>query len=155
VSFLTPGTPNLADFLSFLSESVEVPAAALPPGWQWPQYALDYAKGLVLDPPCGIPAVIYTLAVYNLATHWLIYNAPDQVGQTWFKTQRGKSGFNLSAPTTGLVVGSSDEGSSVSLAEPEWAKGLTVGQLQLMGTPWGREYLDYIQKYGPGLVGLS
>jgi hypothetical protein len=154
--FATPNSPNLPDFLIFLG-TVQIPAAALPANSPWPGYALNQAIALV---PCypGIPGIISTLAVYNCATHLVFLMTPDQVGQTYFQTARSNdatSGYNLIAPSTGLVVASSDEGSSVTLTAPEWAKGLTIGQLGYMKTPWGREYLDYIQSAGPTIWGLT
>jgi hypothetical protein len=162
--FVNPTTPNLPDFLTFLATSVQIPNTALPADSPWPGYALDAAVGLVLMPPCGlptVPGVLYSLACYNCATHILLGITPDQPGQTFFADIRGNNsstippGLGLNIPTTGLVVSSSDQGSSVGLTAPEWAAGLTVSQLQFYKTPWGREYLSWQQSYGPTIVGLT
>jgi hypothetical protein len=154
--FLFPTTPNIVDFLTFLGTSVQIPPTALPPSSPWPQYALTQAIALVLQPPY-VPGITYTLAVYNCATHLLFTIAPDQPGQNYFTSKRGPGagGFNLIAPSTGVVVASSDESTSTTLAQPKWAAGLTVGQLGFYKTPWGRDYLSYIQSYGPSIWGLS
>lgn len=150
--FLFPDTPNIVDFLTFLRNSVQIPSAALPGTSDWPQYALTQATAIVLSAPLG---VLYTLAVYNCATHILYTITPDVAGQNYFSNARSNKGLGLIAPSTGLVAASSDETTSVTLASPDWAKRLTVGQLQMMKTPWGREYLAYAQSYGPSIVGLS
>jgi len=162
MAFITPNTPNLVDFKSFLAESVQIPLAALPDASPYPSYALDQAIALVLNPPgAALPGVMYSLACYNCATHLLFVITPDQSGQSYFLNARGNNstaippGFGLNAPSTGIVVSSSDNGTSAGLAQPEWAAGLTVGQLGFMKTPWGREFLSWQQSYGPSIVALS
>lgn len=150
--FLWPNYPNIVDFLAFLTNSVQIPAAALPGTSPYPQYALNQARSLVLSAPLG---VMYTLAVYNCATHILYTITPDQAGQNYFATARSNKGFDLIQPSTGLVAASSDESTSVTLASPDWAKRLTVAQLGFYRTPWGREYLSWQQSYGPSIVGLT
>ena len=159
--FVTPTTPNLADFLTFLSTSVQIPVAALPANSPWPGYAFTQAQALV---PCyaGIPGITFSLATYNCATHQLFVITPDQLGQTYFSGARSNQpqtnspgGFALIQTSSGLVAATSDEGTSVTLANPDWVKGLTIGQLQFAKTPWGREYLSFIQSYGPSIWGLT
>ena len=52
-------------------------------------------------------------------------------------------------------MASSDVSTSQSLAQPTWAAGLTIGQLGMMRTPWGREYLSYAQSFGPTIWGVT
>jgi hypothetical protein len=160
--FVTPNTPNVGDFTTFLQTSVQIPTAALPTNSPWIGYAFDQAMGLV---PCyaGVPGITYSLAVYNCGTHLLFLIAPDQTGQTYFVSARRSAaspafpdgGFGLNAVSTGLVVSSSDEGTSATLTAPKWADGLTIEQLGMMKSPWGRAYLDYLQKYGSTIWGLT
>jgi hypothetical protein len=159
--FATPTNPNLADFVVFLNTSVQIPVTALPTNSPWPGYAFTQAMALV---PCyaGVPGIMFSLAVYNCATAILFLITPDQVGQTYFKGARsnqpqttGPGGFALIQPSSGLVASTSDEGTSVTLANPDWVKGLTIGQLQFAKTPWGREYLSFIQSYGPTIWNLT
>lgn len=96
--------------------------------------------------------LIYTLAVYNLATDYVINMAPDPSGSTYFTDIRSK--FNLNTFTAGLVESSSDSSTSASLGMPASLKELTISDLQNMKTPWGRQYLAFAQKYGT-LWGLS
>ena len=160
--FVTPTTPNVGDFTVFLQTSVQIPAAALPTNSPWIGYAFDQAMGLV---PCypGVPGITYSLAVYNCGTHLLFLITPDQTGQTYFVNARRSAassafpdgGFGLNAVSTGLVVSSSDESTSATLTAPKWAEGLTIEQLGMMKTPWGRSYLDYLQKAGPTIWGIT
>ena len=153
--FVTPSTPNLPDFLTFISNApTGITPAILPANSPWPGYALDQAIALVLDPPCS-PGILYVLAVYNCATHLLFAITPDQIGQVFFQNARSAKGYSLVQPSTGLVVSANDQGSGTTVATPKWAEGLTVSQLGFMRTPWGREYLAWAQSYGPTIVGLS
>ncbi len=160
MSFLTPLTPNLTDYGTFLTTSVQIPVAALPTTSPWIGYSFNQAMDYC--PSLG-GGVLYTLAVYNCATALLFLITPDQTGQTYFADARSSAtsanfpagGFGLNVPRTGIVDASSDEGTSTHLVPPQWAAGLTVGQLGFYATPWGRQYLSYIQSYGPSVVGLS
>ena len=110
--------------------------------------------------PCFPPGpnplgILYTLAVYNLATAILFQITPDQDGQTYFTNARSPQGYNLISPAFGLVTSASDQGTSGALTAPDWVKNLTVGQMELFRTPWGRAYLAYAQSYGPSIVGLT
>jgi len=154
MAFVTPTTPNLADFNVFLATSVKIPTAALPSDSPWPGYAFAQAMQLTLAIP-GVSGLLYTLAVYNCATHILFAITPDQDGQTYFVDARSSSGFNLINPSAGLVQAASDDGTSSSYKVPDWVSGLTIGQLGFYKTPWGREYLSFIQSYGPTIVGLT
>lgn len=154
--FVSPTSPNLADFQTFLAGTVQIPATALPSSSPWPGYALTQAQALVLVFP-GVPGILYTLAVYNCATHLLFVITPDVSGQNYFANARSNSstGFALVMPSTGLVQNVSDQGTSTSNIPPVWGGGLTVGQLGFMKTPWGRAYLEWQQSYGPTIVALS
>ena len=155
-AFLFPNTPNIADFLTFLATSVQSPATARPYSSPWPGYAFNQALLTVIRTPIAA-GILYPLAVYNLATHILFAITPDVAGQNYFSLKRGTEagGFGLVQPSTGVVVASSDQGTSSTLAQPKWASNITVGQLALMKTPWGREYLTYAQSAGPNVWGLT
>jgi hypothetical protein len=107
---------------------------------------------------CVAPAV-YQVMVYNLAGHYLAQFAQDpfplptppfievdSVKYGFWSYLRKNSGLN--GFISGIVSGSSDEGTSVSLHVPRWADNLTAGQLQLTNTPWGRVYLGFAQDAG-------
>ncbi len=120
-------------------------------------YAFNQAMALVIQTPCG--GIDYTLAVYNCGGHLLLKIAPDQLpsapgqpGYTFFADKRKEYGLN--GLIAGLVQSSSDESTSQSTAVPDALKQLTLGDLDFMRTPWGRNYLAHAQDYG-GLFGLS
>lgn len=160
--FLLPNQPNIIDFWYFLRTSVRIPIANLPNNSPFPQYALDQAIILTLCAPVGI---LYTLAVYNCATHIVYKITPDTAASDYFRNARsapgkggngsGGDGFALVAPSTGLVAASSDETTSSTLTSPDWAKRLTIGELDFFRTPWGRTYLEYQQSYGPTIIDLT
>lgn len=117
------------------------------------QWALDAAMGITLVPPACMPSILYVMAVYNYGMHKLLKIGQDQSGQTFFSDQR--KAFNLLSFKAGPVASSADQATSNTLATPDFLKGLTMGDLDLLLTPWGREYLDYSQAYGPSIVGIS
>lgn len=71
---------------------------------------------------------------------------------TFFAELRAKWGINSFVP--GVVQSSSDENTAESLLVPDAFKGFTLGDLQNLKTPWGRQYLAYAQRCGP-LWGLT
>ncbi|OZA90584.1 MAG: hypothetical protein B7X56_02395 [Burkholderiales bacterium 34-67-9] len=99
--------------------------------------------------------ILYTLAVYNGATHILFSITPDQPGITYFAAARAADGYGLVIPSTGLTSGASDQGTSGNLVVPDWAKRLTVQQLNFFKTDWGRVFLEWNQSYGPTIWGLT
>lgn len=65
-----------------------------------------------------------------------------------------RASFNLNSPSVGVVSASSDEATSTSLLNPEQLKMLTLRDLRLLKTSFGREYLEFAQSYG-SLIGLT
>ena len=109
---------------------------------------------------CASPD-IYVLAVYNLATDRLINFAPDVPGSQYFSGPATASPpglrarLNLLTPVTGVVQASSDEATSQSLVVPEQMKTLTLQNLQMLLTPFGRNYLGFAQMYGTAIWGIT
>lgn len=117
----------------------------------WPTYAYNQAIARVLSIP-GVASIEYTLAVYNCAGHILLRITPDMAGQTYFATAR--TNFQLLSLVPGVITSSSDQGTSESFRVPEQFANLTVGDLDMLKTPWGREYLAYAQDFG-AISGLT
>lgn len=153
-------TPTLAGYTAWVFGSgMGVPTAWL--STSDPNISLSYeiaTETVRCGFACIAPA-IYQLMVYNLAGHYLAQFAQDPsplpdppfivvdgVSYGFWSYLRKTSGLN--GFTSGIVTGSSDEGTSVSLAQPKWADNLTMGQLQLTNTPWGRLYLGWAQDAG-------
>ena len=104
----------------------------------------------------GVPGPMYMYMVYNLAGHLLASWAPDVDGQVFITVEGTPYGYfqylrkqnNMLGFVTGIVSSSGDEGTNVSLMVPKQAENLTITQLQMTTTPWGRTYLGYAQSYG-------
>lgn len=97
--------------------------------------------------------LMYNLAVYNLAADRLLNFAPNPNGQTFFTDQR--TIFRIGDPTVGVPAGANDNGVGVSLLNPEQLKMLTLGNLQMLKTPYGRQYLAIAQGAGQTIWGLT
>lgn len=74
-------------------------------------------------------------------------------GTVFFATQRKT--YNLLSFSAGAISGSGDQGTYENTLNPEFFKYLTFSDLNVMQTPWGRNYLSYAQTYGPTVVELS
>jgi len=66
-----------------------------------------------------------------------------------------RKGLGLNTFTVGVVSSASDQGTSAGLIVPDFFKTLTLLDLDLMKTPWGRTYLELAQLSGPNVWGLS
>lgn len=151
--------PTLAGYTAWLYNVVGIPSAWLPSDSETIPWSYYTAVATVNRGIQGVPGPIYLQAVYNLATHLLFLwavdptTSPPQPYKTvdgeqygyfqWFRKQNNMLGF-----VTGTVSSSGDEGTSVGLVVPRQAENLTVGQLQLTTSPWGRAYLGIAQSYG-------
>ncbi len=144
--------PTLAGFQNFVSNYMNIPASALPVGAPAVSFAFQIAADLVNPVLNCVSPDLFTLATYNLAGSNLIEYAPDQTGQTYFADLRAAFKINSFAP--GLVSSTSDNSTSTSLEMPAFAKNLSLSDLQILKTPWGRRYLEIAAKSGP-LWGIS
>ena len=111
------------------------------------------AMAIVNDALETATPLTYVLAVYNLAMDRLVRFAPDQQNQTYFSGLRTQ--FNLVSTSVGAVASASDQGTSASIANPEWMRQMTMRDIQTLRTPWGREYMGFAQAWGPFVWGLS
>lgn len=152
MSFVTPNVPNITDFTTYVYAQ-GVPSADLPSGSQYLDWALGYAIGITLVPPACMPAIEYTIACYNAGMHQLLKIAQDETGQTFFTTAR--TTFGLNAFVFGVSTSASDNGTSNTLATPDFIKSSTLQTIDFMRTPWGRDFVEYQQSYGPNVVGVS
>lgn len=154
---LSTPLPTQAGFLAWVRGVMGVPVQWLPDYSPSIGYAYDVSLATVNQAFLGVPGPIYMLMVYNLGGHLLATWAPDVpppppyiivdgVSYGYFQYLRKQN--NILGFVTGIVNASSDEGSSVSLTVPKSFENLTMGQLQLTTTPWGRTYLGWAQDYG-------
>lgn len=138
--------PTLAGFLDFIRNTAGIPTSALPDNSPQIVTAFDVAVDLTLvELQQGSPT-IYALAVYNLGVSNLINWALDQNGQTYFADLRKT--WNITGFVGGVISSSADQGTSQSLLNPDFMKGLTMANLQQLKDPFGRQWLAYQQSYG-------
>ena len=145
--------PNRTDYLSFLRNVAGVPVSALPDSSTQIDDTLAVAQDIVSMTIQEAAPTIYVLAVYNLATDRLLNYAIDQTGQTYFVDIR--KAWNLLDITVGVISGGTDQGTTSAIENPEQLKMLTLADLQMLKTPYGRTYLGFAQSYGTNLWGLT
>ena len=153
MSFTQPTKPNTVDYLTFIRNGLGIGPAFLPDDSFWIQGTFSMAIATVNDALNRVDGTIYTLAVYNFAADRLLNFALDEPGQSYFRDMRSTLGLN--SFSAGLVNASADQGTSQSLEIIEAAKHMTITDLQLMKTPYGRVYLDFAQSYGSTIWGLT
>lgn len=158
--------PTYEGWVQWVYSIMGVPSAWLPNDSPYLFYAYNTAYAIVNPVFQCVPGPIFLQMIYNLAAHMLVtwaadpdpypngepYIIVDDVPYGYFQYIRKQN--NILGFTTGVVTSSSDEGTSVSLLVPEAFKNLTVDQLALTTTVWGRTYLGYAQRWN-GPWGLS
>lgn len=63
--------------------------------------------------------------------------------------------FKITGFTSGVVASASDLTTSSGLLNPKAFEGMTLMDLNLLTTPYGRAYLSIVQAYGPSVWGLT
>lgn len=138
--------PTLAGYLDYLRNIVGITTTYLPNNSPVIASSYDIAIEIVNLQLADISSNIYTLCVYNLATDNLINFAQDQPGQCYFVDLRASFKINNFVP--GVITESHDESTGQSLLNPEFMKNLTMSNLQMLKTPYGRNYMGFAQSYG-------
>jgi hypothetical protein len=138
--------PNQTDYTAFLYDVVGIPELNLPDTAAIIPTSLTVAMDIVSDGIKFASPDLYVLAVYNLAADRLLNFAPDLPGQTWFRDLR--KDLKLLSPNFGVPSSGGDQGTAVSLLNPEALKNLTLANLAYLKTPCGRHYLEIAQAYG-------
>jgi hypothetical protein len=149
---------NITDFAWFVTNVMAVPTNALAsPVVSDPNVITAFAvamdtvsKWLQWNPYAG--SLYYNLAVYNFAADYLINWAIDPMCVTFWEDARKK--LNITGFVGGIVSSTADESTSTSLDVSEKTADMTMFDLQLMKTPYGRAYLAIAQKIGT-VWGLS
>lgn len=149
---MTAICPTLAGYLAFLRTTVQIPVEALPDASPFIAGTYDVSLVTVNRALAQVSGLVYSLAVYNLATSLLISWCPDQDGQTFFADIRKK--WNVNDFISGVVQSTSDNGTSESMVVQQAAENFTLDDLQRLKDPYGRQYLQWAQKYG-ALWGLT
>lgn len=90
---------------------------------------------------------------YPLETNPGAATAPGMFNMQFFAAAR--KSFQLNAMVAGPVESTGDQGTNTKLIAPDFFKNLTMEDLDLIKTPWGRRYLAFAMKAGPTVVGVS
>lgn len=102
----------------------------------------------------SVSPLMYTLAVYNLATD-RVFNYAQDVGSpppvyrdelpyfSWWRAH-----WNINDFIPGVVQSSSDVSTSQSMVIQEAANNFTLSNIQNLKTPYGRQYLSIAQDAG-------
>jgi hypothetical protein len=149
---LPPGDPTFAGFQWFVANMAGIPASEIPDVTVL-QACYDQAInlaywGLETVPSQSTSPSIYAFAVYNLATDILVEIAWDDPNgtSTYWTDLRNKLGLN--SMNFGIITSATDQGTSESTFIPDQIKGMTLMDLQLAKTPWGRRYLMFAGQWG-------
>ena len=154
--------PTLAGYLEFLRNIVGINTTVLPDGSPIIEWSYNYAVNLVWEVLRYLPSppdqFLYTTAVYNLTTSFLLANGQDPTGlpvsQQFFGPYQQK--YNLRAFVGGVIQSASDESTSSSMVVPKAFDGLTIQNLQNLKDPYGRQYLAIVQSLGSlSLMGIA
>jgi hypothetical protein len=140
------GCANLTDFNYFIYSVMMVPETALPTDSPDIGIAFSVAQCTVDLFIQRVSPVYYNLAFYNFGGDWLIQNVQDQMCQTYFADLRKK--WNINGFVAGVVGSTADLTTSTSLEVPDNLKDLSLFDLQMLKTPYGRTYMSIAQKFG-------
>jgi hypothetical protein len=143
---------DITDFTNFLYNTAGIPQSDLPTNSQVIIDAFNWGCAMVPRQFRFAGCNVYDLAVYNVGASYVFNWAPDQPNMTYFAGQRKAWGLlNLNA---GILNSTSDETTSSGYTVPDWAKNATMGDLQMLKDPFGRQALAILQNFG-SLWGLS
>lgn len=156
---LPPGGPTYEGFQIFASNVFQLgitdPLPPDQPSDTWLQICYDQAANLAYWGLATIPSQpnspsIYAFAVYNLGCAFMVEMAQDDPTtdppQTYWTDLRNTLGIN--SATYGMINSAADQGTSESMYIPDVIKGMTLLDLQLMKSPWGRAYLMLAGEWG-------
>jgi len=88
-----------------------------------------------------------TVFTYALVNDPGTQTMPGTASEIYFQTLRAK--WNIYGFVSGIISSSNDESTGQSLVTPEKMKNLTMANLQNLKTPYGRQYMAFIESYGP------
>lgn len=159
---IVDGTPSLAGFLLFIRNIMGISTAQLPD--DAPSIPVAYEVSLaVVNQFLRLVPPMYSFAVYNLAGDNLINwaqdpaGAPDVPGSTppakYFANARNV--YKIFGFIGGVIQEAHDDNTGQSMAVPDSLKNLTIANLQMLKTPWGRYYMGIAQSFGPNVWGIS
>lgn len=100
------------------------------------------------------PASSFTISVtgattftYPLSTDPGAQTDAGTASQIYFATLRKQ--FNSYGFVAGIISASGDESTNQTLTVPDKMKNLTMANLQQLKTPYGRQYMAFVESFGP------
>jgi hypothetical protein len=146
--------PTLEGYTDWIYSVMAVPESVLPDDSIYIQMSFDIAMEFVNQYINIVNPGVFTVAVYNLAGNFLVNIAqddpdavppPDNAATYWADL---RSSLNLNSFVPGLVDNAADQGTSAGLQLLASMEDLTIGDLQMLKTPWGRVYMGIAQCVG-------
>lgn len=154
--------PTVEGFGWFIFNIMGIPTQYLSASSPTIQWVYDLAYATVNQVFACVPSrtspnkqIVYTQMVYNLAGHYLVSTAADN--GTPYKTDNNgqpigyfqylRQGFGLNTFWAGVVEEAQDETTRTRLHIPESLDNLTIDDIALTKTPWGRIYLGKAQAW--------
>ncbi|EKS4582854.1 hypothetical protein ACGGYM_004521 [Salmonella enterica] len=141
-------TTSLSGFIEFVRADVGVTAEQVPDDSSSLSLAYIGAVEWVNRDIEAVMPNLYTMAVYNLGSSFLVNYGNESV----FAEFRSKLGLNDFK--AGVITGAGDNSTSAQRLVPDFFKDLSLADLQMLQDPWGRRYLMIAQQFG-SLWGLS
>lgn len=138
--------PTLAGFLLFIRNIMGITAAQLPDNSPYITDAYAMAGEIVSDQMAVFSQIIYTRMYYNFGADYLLNNAQDTSPSTVFTDTRRT--MNLNGFVAGVITNAGDDGTGAAITPPDSMKNLTLSDLQLLKTTYGRQYLADAQRLG-------
>ena len=151
ITGLPAGDPTFEGFKWFVGSVMGVPPASMPPDNSL-IVAYDEATNLAYSELAGVPSqptspTVYAFAVYNLGCALLLEFAQDIPPSTFWSDLRNSLGIN--SFNFGIIESAHDQGTGQASYIPDAVKGMTLMDLQLAKSPWGRKYLMIAGEWGP------
>jgi hypothetical protein len=138
--------PSITGYTNWIYTIMGVDPAVLPSNSPYILLSYDMALEWVnLYLNCA-SSLLYTQAVYNLGGNILVNIAQDVPPSTYWTDLRQNLGINNFTP--GFINATNDEDTSAALLVPLNLQNLTLADLQMLKTPWGRTYLAIAQSVG-------
>lgn len=142
--------PSFADFVSFVRNDMGISSAVLPDDST--SLVVSFGKAGEFIPSylaCAEIMYSYSDALLNLGGAYLIQSAVDVTGSTFFDDLR--AAFKMTgAFRSGVITSSSDNGTAASTSVGSAMQNLSLADLQLLQTPYGRSALAFLQEMGSG-----
>jgi hypothetical protein len=138
--------PTFTGFLNWVYTVMGIDPSVLPSNSQYASLAFSMSMEFVNQYLDQASPLLYTQAVYNLGGAILCSITQDTPPSTYWTDLRTQLGLNTFTP--GLINSAEDERTAAALVVPLSIQNLTLGDLLLLKTPWGRFYLSIAQAVG-------